>query len=216
MIFSARSAGDVAWSARRLALQLAAGVRVHAGLGAARLLRRKALVLVGDSRFAQMGMDAIDPGERQLVPAAFAGATARFWSAGLRGPRRGRPPVLFAIWLGVNDVVNEGASGAQVVRRLRAISEHALGGSDDRVLLVEQIPTRLRPSAEAARVDEELRAVNRGLAQIADRDARVWLLPLWARFEAAPDCMSDAVHLNERGNAFLRALLAETLLATWA
>jgi lysophospholipase L1-like esterase len=209
--------GDAWWSVRLLGLQTAAGLRVHGGLGAARLLGRSALVLLGDSRLEMMGSDGIDPGGRWLVPAGLSGTTARLWSGVLASEERGTAPVVFVIWLGVNDVVNERASGDDVVRRLRAITDYALRGSDDRVLLLEQFPLALPPSAEAARVERELRVINSGLAAMAEADARVDLLPLWTRLGAqrgadgCADCLLDALHLNERGNAFVRELLSAAL-----
>jgi lysophospholipase L1-like esterase len=210
--------GDVVWSVRLLGFARAADMRVYGGLRAARLLHRTACVLLGDSRFEMLGSEGIEIGARWLVPAGFSGATARGWSIRLRERARDDgAPVVFVIWLGVNDVVNEHARGTDVVRYLRALTDYALRGPDDRVLLLEQFPLAFPASADSERVNRELRVVNDGLAAIAAADERVGLLPLWTAFsaeggaDACRECLSDPLHLNEGGNRFVRARISAAL-----
>jgi lysophospholipase L1-like esterase len=226
VVISALSAGAIGWAFARVPLRLvgrvvgieaAMGLRVRSGLAAAALLGRRGLVMLGDSRFESLGIDWLQADDRMVVPAALAGATARGWNDALRCASFAATPTTLVVWLGVNDMVNERASGAETLRRLQAIVACAQQGAANRVLLLEQIPVRLSPAVENARIEQELRAINAGLDELAQRSDRVELLPLWSRFggdgatAACADCYDDGLHLNARGEAFLRGLLTTLL-----
>jgi lysophospholipase L1-like esterase len=194
-------------------------LRVRFAFMAARVLGKRPVVLIGDSRFDQLGSAGLGSNDELVVCAGVAGATARVWSSVLATTGPSARPATFVVWLGVNDLVNEGTTARATVRHLQAIADQLAQGAQPRVLLLEQIPVRLPASPEAERIAVAVDEINRALAAIAQRDARVELVPLWTRFgggaaggsDPCKDCYADALHLSEHGDRVLRELLDDAL-----
>lgn len=207
------------WPIRLLGAERAASLRVRLGVIAAHALGRRPVIMIGDSRFDQLGFAGLGTSDELVVCAGFGGATARGWNAVLSASARSSQPATFVVWLGVNDLVNEVASGGDATRHLEAIIDRLARATPHRVLVLEQIPVRLPASPEQDRVAEAVVEINRALAALTARFPKVELVPLWARFgggapaAASPcrDCYADALHLSEHGDAVLRALLAGAL-----
>ena len=207
------------WPVRVLGLERAASLRVRFAFMAARVLGKRAVVLIGDSRFDQLGSAGLGSRDELVVCAGISGATARVWSSVLAATGPSARPATLAVWLGVNDLLNERTSARDTVRHLEAIADLLANGAQSRVLLLEQIPVRLPASPEAERIAAAVDEINRGLAAIAQRDARVELVPLWTRFgggaaagsDPCKDCYADELHLSEHGDRVLRDLLDDAL-----
>lgn len=198
----------------------AAKLRLRAGLGASRMLGRRALVMLGDSRLEQLGVDGLGAGDRLIVRAAVAGTTARFWSGCVNAVPLGDGPSTFVIWLGINDVFLQLTPPDRVLGYLRAIASDVLRGPENRVLLLEQIPLSGSADEGTRRLERASVEINRGLAELARELPRTRVLPLWTRFApgsaervCGEQCYQDPLHLNEHGSRIVRQLLIAALRA---
>lgn len=201
------------WSARLVGLEAAAGLRLRSGLCAARMLARRPIVLLGDSRLEALGAGGSEVRGRVVVPATLPGSTARFWAATVRTTALEAAPATYVVWLGVNDLLHDRADAGTVLSSLRAITDRALQAQESSVVVLEQIPVRLPNAGEAARIDRASQAVNQGLVRIARTRSRVTVVPLFERFAACGECYADALHPSARGEREIGRLLAAAVRA---
>jgi lysophospholipase L1-like esterase len=199
---------------RVIGYEATAVLRIQSAVRMAQLLGRRPVVLLGDSRVESLGRQAIGGADDFVINAGISGTTARFWRELLSAAETGG--AVYVVWIGINDLVNAGASHEAVLHDLRAIVSRLVQNGATQVLLVEQIPTTVEAARQAS-ITAGILEINRGLLAMADSTAAVSTVALHARVQPLQDgspaasWYADGVHLNERGNALVRALLRAVL-----
>jgi lysophospholipase L1-like esterase len=191
-----------------------AELRIHSAVRMAHLLGQRPVLLLGDSRVESLGRAAIGGADDFVINAGITGTTARFWREVLSASDTGG--AVYIVWIGINDLINVRAAHETVVHDLRAIVARLVQNGATRVLLLEQIPVTVKAARQAS-ITLGVLEINRALLALAVSAPTVSTLALHARVQPPQDgsapasWYADGVHLNERGNAQVRALLREVL-----
>jgi lysophospholipase L1-like esterase len=183
--------------------RLQPGLRIAAQIQVARVyaaLGTDVVLLMGDSRVANLGHRTLDRPNTRIFNLGLAGLRAHEYRAFVERwtvPSRG----LAVIWLGVNDIWYDDARAVAVATDVRQIVA-TLAAQGNRVILLDQIQADARAGAPHARISREGRAVN---ALIESTPPQAHVLHVSDMFEISVETGSaprlyDGIHLTADGN----------------
>jgi hypothetical protein len=187
-------------------------LRISAQLVVAQVMtmtHRDVVLLVGDSRVADLGRRHIDrPVDRHIggrgatvINMGLAGSTTQQWLMFFDRTWRPIPRGMqIVLWLGGNDSVQEHVAAPMLEDRLRALAR--VLAPANRLLLLDQIPFSTKDQSLNTRVNTKSAWLN---ARLTERPiASVAVLPIAQLFGASAldgaEMLHDGIHLTQNGN----------------